>query len=111
MGRANPQQIDKAALRYMQLRAEDLGPTGLAEAIDGCTAHLTSIFPLAEREARQLALAAWATLTGRATGCYVDLAASSPHLVFVVDPVAGKRHAIPVVDLVRMLGPRRVSGV
>lgn len=102
------EQLGKAAVRFMVAEG-DIAPEELGAAIGRCAVHLVGLGMADRDQALELAMVAWADLEGRKTRCYVDLAASSPHLLFLVDPVAGERRAIPVVDLIRMLGPRAVG--
>lgn len=57
-------------------------------------------------DAALMARAAWAEAEAERTKCYVDLEASTPHMIVLVDQVAGVTRRIPVADLVRLLGPR-----
>lgn len=61
------------------------------------------------RDLKNAVLLAWARLDGEASRCHVDLAQSTPHLIVLVDPVAGVSRQIPVSDLIRFLGPRSAA--
>jgi len=85
-------------------------PAELQQLLDRTAAALKTKFP--ERPAAELeaiALAAWAQAEGERTKAYVDLEASTPYLLWLVDPVAGVRRPFPVADLVRLLGPRAAT--
>lgn len=80
----------------------------LSEAIGRCADHLVTALELESDQAAEVAITAWAGIVGRDSACFIDLATSSRHLVWLVDPIAQERRAIPVIDLIRILGPREV---
>lgn len=101
--------VAEAARAYMRA-APQAQPADLPLLLESAGLTLRQAFrftPAAEIEAA--ALAAWAEVEGERTRCYVDLEASTPHLLYLVDPVAGVRRPIPVADLVRILGPRMAT--
>ncbi|MFZ5871073.1 MAG: hypothetical protein ACOYXW_11180 [Actinomycetota bacterium] len=103
-------QLRTAAERYLARRGTSVPPAGVRRLLEDAAAHLLARFPAVKpAAAAEAALAAWSDMEGRRTRCYVDLQASTPHLLFLVDPVAGARRPIPVVDLVRILGPRSAA--
>lgn len=112
--RRSTDRVMTAAVRYLQAsgRARAASPPDdLLQVLEDCRRHLLD-GPARGRpsdEVREIVLLAWADLMRSDVRCYVDLEASSPNLIFLVDPVAGTRHAIPVLDLVKLLGPRVVS--
>ena len=99
-------QVRSCATRFLQLYRADLPPAQLAGVLSQCVDHLLDRFAMQRDDAYDVALAAWSEYAGKATGCYVDLAVSTPHLVFVADPVAGVRYPIPLADLLKFIGPR-----
>ncbi len=101
----------QAALKFMTGAARDpLSPAQLAQACrEGARWVMNADPTLPFVKAWELALDAWAQLEAPRTRCHVDLATSSPHLLFLVDEMTGERYAFPVVDLVRLLGPRQVA--
>ena len=102
-------QLKKAAQRFLDLQEPAHAPADLPALLALTSAHLCKRFGLATAEAHDVALAVWSEIEGARSRCYVDLDLSTPHLIFLVDPVAGLRRPIPTVDLVRMLGPRPVG--
>ncbi len=102
-------QPHKAARRYLQAQPGAAGPNDLPELLAGAARHLVERLRIKPDDARDVALAAWSEIEGERTRCYVDLDISTAHLLFLVDPVAGVRRPIPVVDLVRILGPRPIA--
>lgn len=102
-------QIRKAAARYFADQDLDVGPDRLQQLLDRCAKHLVRRLEVSPAAAADAALVAWAELIGRQTRCAVDLDASTPHVVFLADSLTGERHAIPVIDLVRLLGPREIA--
>lgn len=101
-------QVRSCATRFLQFYRADLPPAQLAFALSRCVEHLLERFKMAQDDAYDVALAAWSEYAGKATGCYVDLAVSTPHLVFVADPAAGVRYPIPLADLLKFIGPREI---
>ena len=55
---------------------------------------------------RQAVLAAWSEIAAENSRAYVDLEASTPQMLVLVDEVTKTQRLIPVADLVRILGPR-----
>lgn len=102
-------QIRKAAGRFFAGQDLDVGPDRLQHQLDLCAEHLVQRLAVSPEAAADAALVAWSEILGRETRCFIDLDASTPHLVFLADPLTGERHAIPVIDLVRLLGPRAVA--
>lgn len=102
-------QLKKSAQRFLDLQEPAHAPADLPALLALTSAHLSERFGLATAEAHDIALAVWSEIEGARSRCYVDLDLSTPHLIFLVDPVAGLRRPIPTVDLVRMLGPRPVG--
>lgn len=102
-------QLKKAAQRFLDLQEPAHAPADLPALLALTCAHLSRRFGLETQEAHDIALAVWSEIEGARSRCYVDLELSTPHLIFLVDPVAGVRRPIPTVDLVRMLGPRAVA--
>jgi len=106
-------QARKAASRFLMSRlpADRPSPAGreLHGLLAACADHLVASVRLHPAEAAELALACWADVSGRDTRCFVDLASSSAHLIWIIDPISETRRAIPVIDLVRILGPREVA--
>ncbi|MBP6876573.1 MAG: hypothetical protein KBC34_01005 [Phenylobacterium sp.] len=107
--RAPLKQIRKAAERFIETQDQVHAPAELPQLLHTTALHLAGRFGLTHDDAYDVALGAWSEIEGKRSRCYVDLDMSTPHLVFLVDPVAGMRRPIPVVDLVRLLGPRQVS--
>lgn len=108
-------QARKAADRFLVAEGvtgtTSLAPAQLREALDRCAAHLVDRLRLSPADAAELAITVWSEIAGRETNCYFDLQTATAHLVWIVDPIAKTRRAIPVIDLVRMLGPRTVAQV
>lgn len=102
-------QVRKAAARYFAGQDVEVGPDRLQQLLDLCAADLVERLAVPFAVAAEASLVAWADILGRRTRCEIDLAASTPHLVFLADPITGERHAIPVIDLVRLIGPRAVA--
>lgn len=106
-------QARKAATRFLMSRlpADRPSPAGreLHGLLAACADHLVDNLRLHPAEAAELSLACWADVSGRDTRCFVDLAISSPHLIWIVDPISETRRSIPIIDLVRILGPRVVA--
>lgn len=101
-------QLKKAAQRFLEQQEPACAPAELPALLAMASGHLAARFRLPMGEAYDVALAAWSEIEGQRSRCYVDLDLSTPHLIFLVDPIAGMRRPIPVVDLVRLLGPRAV---
>lgn len=101
-------QLRKAATRFLEGQPPISHPHELTDLISRCAVHLVGVGRLDGAEARDLAVAAWAEISAREARCFVDLELSSPHLIYLMDGVTGRRRAIPVIDLVRWLGPRQV---
>lgn len=101
-------QLKKAAERFLDQQEPARAPAELPALLAMASGHLAGRFNLPMSEAYDVALAAWSEIEGRRSRCYVDLDLSTPHLIFLVDPIAGMRRPIPVVDLVRLLGPRGI---
>ena len=101
-------QLKKAAQRFLDLQPI-ASPAELTALLALTSAHLGQLFGVSGAEAHDIALSAWSEIEGRRSRCFVDLNLSTPHLIFLVDPIAGVRRPIPTVDLVRMLGPRQVA--
>lgn len=93
------------------MRREDPAqPAELGDLLEHAHAYLEARFPRIRRaDIEAAALAAWAQAEGERTRCHVDLEASTPYLLWLVDPVAGVRRPFPVADLVRLLGPRTTA--
>lgn len=106
--RTPARQIRKAALRHFQARPLPRAPAELPAALAACADDMRSRFDLATDDAHDLAMSAFSELSGRETGWSVDLELTTEHLVFVIDHANSTRRAIPLIDLVRMLGPREI---
>jgi hypothetical protein len=102
-------QIRKAALRHFDARALPAGPDALPAALADCAHFLMTGFGVARDDAHDIAMSAFSELSGRATGCHIDLELTTRHQVFVIDRRTGLRKCIPLIDLVRMLGPVEVA--
>lgn len=102
-------QLKKAARRYIEGEPAVHAPAQLTELLARAGAHLIGRFGLPLDDAQDIAMAAWSEISGKESRCHVDLALSTPHLIFLVDQVTGTRRPVPVVDLVRILGPRGVA--
>lgn len=103
------EDLATAARRWMADAAPP-APAELQQLLEQATTDLRPRFRRrSEAEISAAVLAAWAEAEGKRTRCYVDLAASTPYLLVVVDPVAGARRTVPLADLVRILGPRFAS--
>ena len=107
--RAPIKQIRKAAERYINAQPPVAAPAALPELLHAAALDLAGRFRISHDDAYDIALSAWSEIEGKRSRCYVDLELSTPHMVWLVDPVAGVRRPIPTVDLVRMLGPREVT--
>lgn len=106
----NPyEQVRTAAQRFIALYPADLPPPQLAELLGGCAAHLKARFEIENDDAYDVALSAWSERAGRQTRCTFDLDVSTPWLVFIADHQAGVRHAVPIADVLRWMGPRIVT--
>lgn len=82
-------------------------PAELAELLELAHDTLQARFPRSTpAQIDAAALAAWANAEADRANCYVDMEASTPTLLWLVDEAAGVRRPVPVADLVRMLGPR-----
>lgn len=101
-------QIRTAAARFLATQPRALAPAQLTELLALCGADLIRRFTLPLEDAQDIAMTAWAELAGKESRCRFDLALSTPHLVFLVDELTGQRRPVPVVDLLRILGPREV---
>lgn len=100
-----------AAARAFMADQAPVQPAELGELLELAHVHLRQQFAWPSDSAIDAAaLAAWAQVAARETRAYVDLEASTPHLIWLVDPVAGVRHPFPAADLVRLLGPRAAAG-
>jgi len=64
---------------------------------------------IAHTAARRAVLEAWSEIAAERCRAYVDLEASTPQLLVLVDEVTKQRRLFPVADLVRILGPRSVA--
>lgn len=85
-------------------------PAELQDLLDHAHVHLRRQFSgPSDAQIQATVLAAWASVEGERSRAYVDLEASTPHLLMLVDTVAGVRRPIPVADLVRILGPRAAA--
>lgn len=104
--RAPIKQIRKAAQRFIEQLPPIHAPAQLPELLHTTAIALAGRFQMSHDKAYEIALSAWAEIEGERSRCYVDIEASTPHLLILVDPVAGVRRPIPTVDLVRILGPR-----
>lgn len=102
-------RLKKAADRWFARQARAVAPGELRQLLGIASDYLQAAFGASKAAADEAALLAWSELEGRRSRCHVDLQVSTPHLVFVVDPVAGTRRPVPVVDLVRILGPRAAA--
>lgn len=103
-------QLRKAAARFLEAEPPVASPEELPGLISRCAVHLVGLAAgLDGAQARELALIAWADITGRESRCFVDLETTTPHIIFLKDGLTGRRRAIPVIDLVRWLGPRAVA--
>jgi hypothetical protein len=72
-----------------------------------CAAVLVARFDrLKIDDAHDYAASAFSELSGRATGFRINTVLTTQHQVFLYDEGSGLTHAIPVIDLVRLLGPR-----
>ena len=87
-----------AADRYLQAQSTVQTPAELPPRLKACAAHLAAGFGCTRAQADEAALLAWSEIAGRRTGCYVDLEASTPTLIYLVDAAAGVSRPIPVVD-------------
>lgn len=110
----NATQAEKAAERFLVSQGatshDALDPERTLEVLALCADHLQRACFLAPFEARDQALRSWCELVGRQAQAVIDLEASTPFMIVVVDTLAGgTRRAIPVVDLLRLLGPRVVA--
>lgn len=106
-----PTQLRKAATRFLEAEPSITSPDDLPGLISRCAVHVVDVAGggLDCAEAREVALTAWAELTGRESRVFVDLDTTTPHIIFLKDGLTGRRRAIPVIDLVRWLGPREVT--
>jgi hypothetical protein len=103
-------QLRKAAARHLAGAGTGVAPAELRQLLHATACELVARFTWATPAAAdEAALLAWSEIEGRRTRCFVDLEASTPHLLILVDPVARSRRPIPVVDLVRILGPRSAA--
>jgi hypothetical protein len=103
-------QARKAAARFMAGVPSAKAPAELPALLKLTAVHLREKFAwLDDAGAHEAALTAWSEIQGRQTRCFVDLQASTEHLLILVDPVARTRRPIPTVDLVRLLGPRAAA--
>lgn len=102
-------QLRKAAVRFIQAEPPVHAPAQLTELLARAGAHLIGRFAIPLEDAQDIALSAWSEISGRQSHAYVDLKLSTPHLLFLVDEAAGVRRPVPVVDLLRILGPREVA--
>lgn len=98
--------LREAARDFMHDQAA-VQPAEFGQLLERAHEDLQALFPRTGRaDIEAAALAAWANAEADRANCYVDLEASTPTLLWLVDQVAGVRRPIPVADLVRMLGPR-----
>jgi hypothetical protein len=106
-----PTQLRKAATRFLEAEPPIASPEELPQLLGRCAVHLVTVAGggLDGAEAREIATVAWADITGRESRVFVDLDTSTPHIIFLKDGLTGRRRAIPVIDLVRWLGPRVVA--
>jgi hypothetical protein len=103
-------QARKAAARFLAGVQAVRAPAELPALLTLTAAHLSERFAWCDDTmAYEAALTAWSEIQGRQTRCFIDLAASTEHLLILVDPVAQTRRPIPTVDLVRLLGPRAAA--
>ena len=84
-------------------------PAELPDALAACAGDLVERLKLAGDEARVIAASAFSELSARQTGCYVDLELTTKDLVVIADTRAGVLRMIPVIDIVRILGPVQVA--
>lgn len=110
----NATPAEKAAERFLVSKGarshDSFDPEGTLQILALCADHLVATLQLDPLEARDQALRSWSEIIGREAQAYIDLEASTQFMVVVVDPLAGDvRRAIPVVDLLRLLGPRAVA--
>jgi hypothetical protein len=99
-------QIRDAARRFLVFHGANVREREIDALLEQCGQHLVQEMKVQESEAYDIALSCWSEIEGAKSRCFIDLELSTPYLVFVVDPVAGTRHPFPVVDLIKMLGPR-----
>lgn len=102
--------LERAATRLLKDALPCAAPAELPALLRQLERRLLLAYPRATPEAAAAAaLRAWARDEARRSRCYVDLQASSPGLIYLVDEVTGRRRPIPVADLVRILGPRAAA--
>ena len=101
-------RLKAAARAFLPARAT-VPPAELAELLDKTAAHLERCHQAGPVGAREAAIAAWSEAAAAECLAHVDLAASTPQLLVLVDGVTGQRRLFPVADLVRLLGPRSVA--
>ena len=105
--RSNPHAV--TARRFMQAAAAaSLHGLLMRQALDDCEQMLSGAGARPDL-ARDEALRAWAEVTAAEATARFDLDASTPEIVFVQDRATGARTAIPVTDILRLLGPREVA--
>lgn len=107
---ADAAQLQRAATRFIEAEPQASDTAGLPQLLSRCAVHLVGVSggDLDGADARAIALRAWAEVSGRESRCFVDLALSTPHLIYLRDGLTGRTRAIPVIDLVRWIGPRQV---
>lgn len=107
--RASLRKIRKSALAWFRDRPRPAAPAELPAALRDCADQLHVAFGLELDTCHDVAMSAFSEISAQATGCYIDLELTTRHQVFVVDERAGVRRVIPLIDLVRILGPVQVA--
>jgi len=98
--------LEQAARQFM-LERDPVAPDRLPALLDLACATLLQRFPRSDvDELAEVVMRTWSEVEGERTDAFFDLASSSRHLIWVVDPIGGVRRPVPVTDLLRILGPR-----
>ena len=97
----------RAAARRELVDLPTTPPAGIADLLENVSRLVRAQVPHAGvPESYRAAVLAWSEIEGGRARCHIDLAASTPHVLVIVDTVAKTRRYVPLVDLVRILGPR-----
>lgn len=102
--------LDAAARRWFYQTRPDTSPGQLSLTLARCADHLVAFHGAKPLEAaRDAANRAWGEVEAGRSTAWFDIDASSPHLVFIEDPVSRTRRALSLSDALRLLGPRPVA--
>lgn len=99
-------RLKQTAREYLLAERHEPAPAELPGLLRRTRDHVRGREVCAEAAAGRAAIEAWSEMAAEKSRCYVDLEASTPQLLVLVDETTKTRRYFPAVDLVKILGPR-----